>query len=152
VFRAAIWIVPIAWMSGHFRYSLIAAQHPRRDYRAALAGAGTTIVLTLLLVPPLRSLGAGLALLGGTIANAAAAHVLARGVVPHVALRGTMAPSATACLVCLLLGAILTPVAGEIVSTLAAVAALGAAALVVERHSARRFLHMLSGSSAHAST
>jgi hypothetical protein len=63
-----------------------------------------------------------------------------------------MAPSATACLVCLLLGAILTPVAGEIVSTLAAVAALGAAALVVERHSARRFLHRLSGSSAHAST
>jgi O-antigen/teichoic acid export membrane protein len=89
--RATIWIVPIAWMSGHIRYSLIAAGHPWRDCQAALAGAGTTIVLTLALVPFLQSTGAGLALVGGTAANAIAASWLARGVLPPLALGRIMA-------------------------------------------------------------
>jgi O-antigen/teichoic acid export membrane protein len=135
VLRAMIWVIPVAWLSGHVRYSLIAVNQAQRDLQAALVGAGTTIGLTLLLLP-WRSLGAGLALLGGTVANAAAAWTLSRGVLPAPPLRG-VAAGAGCCLACLALGLMLTPVAGEKTSAALAGLVIGVTALVAERDSVR---------------
>jgi O-antigen/teichoic acid export membrane protein len=132
-FRAAAWVIPTAWLSGHVRYSLIAAQQQQRDYQAALVGAFTTIALTIALVPFFRSTGAGLALLGGTIANAVAAWVLAIGVLPKLAYLRTISATLVSCAICLTLGFIATPLIGQLQATVLAGAGFAALAAFVER-------------------
>src|SRR5262249_4869630 len=91
--RIMMWVVPVAWMSGHVRYSLIAAGHARREYHAGLVGAVATILLSVLLAPAFRSVGTALALLGGTIANAVVAVWLSRGVLPDLSFRNSSSTS-----------------------------------------------------------
>lgn len=132
-FRAAAWVIPTAWLSGHIRYSLIAAQRQQLDYQAALAGTFTTIALTVALVPLLASTGAGLALLGGTLANAVTARVLSRGVLPKCAYLRTAAAPLASCAVCLILGFLLTPAVGASTATLVAGTGLAGIAAVAEK-------------------
>jgi O-antigen/teichoic acid export membrane protein len=139
-FRVMVWVIPIAWMSGHFRYSLIAVEQPRRDYQAALIGAGTTVGLTLMLLPILGGLGAALALVGGTLANALGAWALARGVLPPFPLRQSMVISALWCGIAIAIGLLLTPVVGSIQATAAAGTLFGIAAVISERETARSLL------------
>jgi O-antigen/teichoic acid export membrane protein len=133
VFRAAAWVIPTAWASGHIRYSLIAAQQQQKDYQAAIVGALTTIVLTIVLVPSLRSLGAGVALLGGTAANAVAAWLLARNVLPKCAYFTQLAPPFGSCAICLALGFATMPLLGVFPATVLAAAAFAACAAFAER-------------------
>jgi O-antigen/teichoic acid export membrane protein len=144
--QAAIWVVPVAWMSGHVRYSLIAAGRPGLDYRAGLVGAGTTIMLSVLLIPGLQSTGTGLALLGGTLANALAAWALGRRALPQFAFGASVGPSAACGVGCLGLGLLLRPIAGEVTATLAAALTLATVALAAERDTARQILGTLTGS------
>ena len=144
-FRAMIWVVPVAWLSGHIRYSLIAARHPEHEYRARLVGAGTTIVLTLILAPTLNSTGTALALLGGTIANAVAAWVLMRGVLPEGEYGKSMAASSLCCLAYLAVGLLATPTVGEVPATLVAGALMITTAAVAERHRIRDLAHVVLG-------
>ncbi|MGH9387713.1 MAG: oligosaccharide flippase family protein [Vicinamibacterales bacterium] len=132
-FRAAAWVIPTAWLSGHIRYSLIAAQQQQKDYHAALIGSFTTIGLTLLLVPFLRSTGAGLALLGGTIANAVAAWGLAIGVLPRCAYFRTVRTTLLCCVTCLTLGFIATPSVGALRATVLAATSFAGLAALAER-------------------
>jgi O-antigen/teichoic acid export membrane protein len=145
VLRALVWVIPIAWMSGHLRYSFIAADRPEKDYHAALAGAGATVLLTIALVPIWQSAGAAVALLGGIMANAAAARVLATGVLPRVAPGRHLLPSAACCAGCLALGFLLAPLAGDIAATLVAGGLLAGTALVVERQTARALAGVFAG-------
>lgn len=144
--RAIIWVIPIAWLSGHLRYSLIAAEHPRKDYHAALAGAATTVLLTLALVPSLHSLGAGIALLCGTVANAVAAWILARRTLPAFTAPRSAAQSAVWCLAAVVLGTLLTPVAGDVQSAGVAGGFFVIAAAIVERQNVSSLLHSVSAS------
>ena len=144
-FRAMIWVVPVSWMGGHIRYSLIAAQHPEREYRARLVGTATTIVLTLIFVPVYRSAGAAGALLGGTIANAVAAWAHARSVLPDCAYGSSLAPSSLCCLGCVAVGILLTPTIGEQPATVISSALFVAAALVLERERAPDLVRALAG-------
>jgi len=149
-FRLLIWVVPISWLSGHFRYSLIAARHPELEYRARLVGAGTTIGMTLALVPSLKSAGSALALLLGTIANAIAAWAFMRGVLPRGAFAKSMAASSLCCAVCLLVGFAAMPAIGQMPATLLAAAITTAAALAAERHELRDLLQTVFGGTARA--
>lgn len=144
-FRAMIWVVPVAWLSGHIRYSLIAARHPEHEYRARLVGAGTTIVLTLILAPSLKSTGTALALLAGTIANAVAAWVLMRGVLPDGEYGKGMAASSLCCFACLVFGLLATPAIGEVAAALAAGTLMITTAAVAERHRIRDLAHVVLG-------
>jgi O-antigen/teichoic acid export membrane protein len=145
-FRAMIWVVPIAWLGGHIRYSLIAARHPEREFQARLVGAVTTIVLTLVLAPTLKSTGTALALLGGAAANAVAAWVLMRGVLPDGEYGKSMATSSLCCVACLLVGLVATPAVGEIPAALLAGSLMAMTAVVVERQHVRDlFKLVLSG-------
>jgi O-antigen/teichoic acid export membrane protein len=146
VLQAAVWVVPVAWMSGHIRYSLIAAQQPGRDYRAGLIGAGTTILLSVLLIPALQSTGTGLALLGGAIANTVAAWALGRRVLPGFAFGSSVLPSAACGAACLTLGLLLSSMIGEVIATAAAAMTLAGVALVMERETAGAILSTLTGS------
>jgi PST family polysaccharide transporter len=137
VLRTMIWVVPIAWLSGHVRYSFIAADRPEKDYHAALIGAGSTVAFTLILVPVLQSLGAAIALLIGMSANALAARHLARRILPEVALARSVRASTLFCAGCLALGFALGPLVGEPAAALAAVLVFSAIALVMERERAR---------------
>ncbi len=145
--QTVLWIMPIAWLSGHIRYSLIAAQQPRRDYEAALIGAGTTVALTFLLIPGLGSLGAALGLVGGMVANGLAAWLMSRSVLPACAYVRPMARSSVTCGVCLALGLLLSIRMGETISTAIATTTFVSVALYAERASARTFVQSLFGSS-----
>jgi O-antigen/teichoic acid export membrane protein len=146
ILRTLIWVVPIAWMSGHLRYSFIAADRPEKDYHAALVGASTTVAATLVLVPAWQSLGAAAALLIGMTANAVAAGVLARGLLPEVSVLRSVRAGTIACAVCLAVGLGLAPLLGEAAATAAAVSLFLAAALVAERDRARALWRWQMGS------
>jgi O-antigen/teichoic acid export membrane protein len=148
VFQVAVWVLPVAWMSGHLRYSLVAAGYPVRDYLAGLIGASTTILLSVMLIPALQSTGTGLALLGGTIANAVAAWALAIRVLPRFAFVASVMPSIACGAGALALGTLVRPMLGELTATILAAAALIGVALVAERETAREILGALTGSNA----
>ncbi len=143
--QAAIWIIPVAWMSGHIRYSLIAAGCPQWDYRAGLIGAGTTIALSVLLIPSLRSGGTGVALLAGTVANGVAAWVFGRRILPPFRFATSVAASSACGLGCLAGGLVLIPMTGAIVAAGSAGSVLGVVALAVERDRALDVLRTLIG-------
>jgi O-antigen/teichoic acid export membrane protein len=132
--QAMIWVLPIAWMSGHWRYSFVAID-PRKDYAAALIGAGTAVALTVLLLP-LGGIAAAFGLLGGTAANAVAAWVLSRRALPPVDLRG-LATGFGCSAGSLVLGLAATPALGPLAAAGVAGTLLGGIALVVERERAR---------------
>ena len=138
--RILVWVVPVSWASGHLRYSFIASNQPSYDSRAALVGAAAALVLSLALAPALRSRGAALGLLGGVVANALAAGWFAHRVLPHVRAAASAMPATVVTAVCLVLGAILVPLAGDMLATLSAAALLMATALVIERHQWRPLL------------
>lgn len=140
VLRTLVWVVPVSWASGHLRYSFIASNQPVYDSRAAVVGAGSAVLLSLALVPTLRGHGAAIGLLGGVVANAVAAVWFARRVLPPVRALANASPAAIATAVCLGLGAILTPLAGDVRSTLGAAALLAITALRVERTAWRHVL------------
>jgi O-antigen/teichoic acid export membrane protein len=145
IFRVMIWVIPIAWASGHLRYSLIAAKHPRREFHASLVGAGTTIALTLILIPRLGGLGAGIALVGGTAANALAAWILARRTLPDFALARSLALPGVWCAIAMAIGVALSPIVGPIEATAAAAGLFGVAALIAERETATSLLRSFGG-------
>jgi O-antigen/teichoic acid export membrane protein len=62
VFRVLIWLIPLALVSGNYRYALIAYGHQRLEFIAAACGAGLTVVLSYLLIPRLGLRGAALAI------------------------------------------------------------------------------------------
>jgi len=62
-FQVLIWLVPLALMSGHYRYALIAYDKQRLEFATALCGAGVNVLLNLLLVRRYGGLGAAWALI-----------------------------------------------------------------------------------------
>jgi len=67
-FQIVIWMIPVAWFSGHFRFSLIAAGQQRWEVMVSVASALVTVTAALTLAPFFGSVGAALALLlGGTV-------------------------------------------------------------------------------------
>jgi len=92
-----------------------------------------------------RSLGAGLALLSGTLMTTVVAVLLARPLLPAFELRRSLAASALCGLGCLILGMILSPVVGEIAATSVAVSVLTAVAIYAEYDTAKDLLRGLAG-------
>lgn len=63
VFAALVWLLWLALVSGHYRYTLIAAGRQRLELLTALCGAGSCIALNAALVPLWGLFGAVVALL-----------------------------------------------------------------------------------------
>jgi len=102
-FQIAIWMIPVTWFSGHFRFSLIASGHQRYEFLACAAGGATTIAAALIAVPLAGAPGAAVALLLGGIVNAALAGLAMHRLIGFVRLTPAAAP-ALSCAAAALIG------------------------------------------------
>jgi O-antigen/teichoic acid export membrane protein len=68
-FQIAVWMIPVAWFSGHFRFSLIAAGQQWWEFVVSLVTAVVTIGLGFWLVSSYEAAGAATALLAGGVVN-----------------------------------------------------------------------------------
>ena len=73
-----IWTVPMMFLAGHVRWSLILAHAEVEVFRSQVVGLVTVVVLGLALVPPHAETGAALAALGGNFGVWIGSYALAR--------------------------------------------------------------------------
>jgi O-antigen/teichoic acid export membrane protein len=106
-FQIAIWMIPIAWFSGHFRFSLIAAGHQNLEFLACAAGGLTTIVAAFFLVRTNGANGATAALVAGGAVNMVLAGYAMFKVIGPIRLTPAVAPVAS-CAVAGTIGVVLT--------------------------------------------
>jgi len=64
-----IWLIPIAMLSGHYRYSLIACNLQSLEFLCTAISAVVSITLGFLLIPVLGALGAAVGLLAANLVN-----------------------------------------------------------------------------------
>lgn len=92
-----VWMVPVAMLSGHYRYTLIAANLQRRLLGAAGAGAAVAVLASLALVPRIGALGAAMSLLAACAVEFAVAYAFVlRGVGRFPFLPALIRPAAAA--------------------------------------------------------
>jgi O-antigen/teichoic acid export membrane protein len=109
-----IWMVPICWLSGHFRYSLIATGHQRQEFLGAAVASITTLGLAALLVPRWLSVGGAAALVAGGLANAVATGYAVRQYVGTLRVVPAIAVPVAGCVACVLVGHALGEMTGAI--------------------------------------
>jgi len=73
-----IWAVPVALVSGHYRFALIACDHERLELRGNAIGAAVAVGLGLLLIPSRGALSAALALVVSALVVLVLAHAAVR--------------------------------------------------------------------------
>jgi O-antigen/teichoic acid export membrane protein len=111
-FQVVIWMIPVAWFSGHFRFSLIAAGHQRWEFVVSAATAVVTVAAAFTYVRTYGSTGAAAALLTGGVVNAVLAHIAMTRYVGGVAILSRMRP-------------VLVTTAGSLAAGIAAAIVLG---------------------------
>ena len=117
--RIIVWMIPVTWLSGHFRFSLIVSGHQRFEFLAsAVAGVGTA-ALAFLGARYYGAEGAAAALLAGGIINAVVSGGAMYVLIGSVGLTPALAPL----LVCLssigiglAAGRLLGPIAGAVIA------------------------------------
>ena len=72
-----IWTVPVMFLAGHARWSLILEHNEIEVFRSQVVGLITVVVLGLLLVPRYAEIGAAAAALGGNMGVWVSSYVLA---------------------------------------------------------------------------
>lgn len=128
--QIVVWMIPLAWFSGHFRYSLIAAGEQRWEFYALAATVAVTVSSAWALSPGLGAVGAAISLVAGGLINGALAWLaVARRVGTLDA--GSAVGSVVCCLLCLLTGFAVGSMAGTYVG---AATALGCYVVVAARH------------------
>lgn len=94
-FVVLVWILPVAMLSGHYRYILIAYNHQNWLLRSTVIAAGVAVAMAFALVPRYKGLGAACALLVANVVNLALAYFWVRkSVVDLPLLRPLSAPLA----------------------------------------------------------
>lgn len=91
-FQIVIWVIPVTWFSGHFRFSLIAAGHQRREFGVSVATAIVTVIGAVVLGSQWGSVGSAAALLAGGIVNAILAVVVSHHTLGAVPLGTALVP------------------------------------------------------------
>ena len=118
-FQVAIWMIPVAWFSGHFRFSLIAAGQQRWEFAASAGSAIVTVTSALVLGRTYGSFGAAIALLSGGIANTVLAMIASHRFIGPVPLAAGTLPALAATAVCLAIGFFVTAAAGAFAGAIA---------------------------------
>jgi O-antigen/teichoic acid export membrane protein len=138
-FQIAIWMIPVAWFSGHFRFSLIAAGQQRWEFAASAVTAVVTVASAIGLGYIYGSVGGAVALLAGGIVNAAVAVAASHRQIGRVDLlpyTRTVLMTTTGTFV---LGFSVSAVAGALAGTIAACLVF----LAVAVRQANDFVHVL---------
>ena len=79
-----VWVLPVAMLSGHHRYILIAYNHQRRLLLATSVSAAVAVILAFALIPWYKGPGAAWALLIANLVNFGLAYFLVRKLVEEV--------------------------------------------------------------------
>lgn len=119
-FQIVIWMIPVAWFSGHFRFSLVAAGRQRWEFGVSAASACVTVTCALVLGYYQGSVGAAAALLAGGVANAVLAVVAATRYVGRVPILVSVIPTLIATFACLAAGLALAALVGVLGGTVVA--------------------------------
>jgi O-antigen/teichoic acid export membrane protein len=90
-FSILIWMLPVAMLSGHHRYILIAYNHQKRLFLCTALAAAAAVVFGLILVPLYGGPGAAWALLIAITVNFALAYISVRQLVFEVPVHRQMA-------------------------------------------------------------
>lgn len=85
-FRVLIWLIPLALMSGHYRYVLIAYNRQRLEFLSAACGAGLNVLLSLCLIPSYGLLGAAWALISSEVLIWSLAYYFVRRTITDIPL------------------------------------------------------------------
>ena len=125
-FQIVVWMIPVAWISGHFRFSLIAAGRQDQDFVASSSGALTAVTLAAVLAPGSGAPGVAAALMSAGLVNACVSGLAMRRLIGPVRVAGILPGLATG-LVTVVGGVLL---AGRIGSLLASVVACSLYVLV----------------------
>jgi len=112
--QIVIWMIPLAWFSGHFRYSLIAAGEQRWEFGALAATVVVTLICAWMTAPSLGAVGAAISLVvGGAINGLLAWLAVARRVGTFDAATAVTS-SVVACIVCVASGFAIAAAAGAL--------------------------------------
>ena len=129
-FQIVIWMIPLTWFSGHFRFSLIAAGQQRWEFAVSGATAAVTVLTALVCVPFLGSVGAAAALLVGGVANTILAVAAAHRHVGSVEILPAIGRAGLATIASLAIGVVGTAIGGTLTGTVAACMVFVALALM----------------------
>jgi PST family polysaccharide transporter len=102
-FQLAVWMIPVTWLSGHFRFSLIVHGRQDLEFRASAVAGVTTALLAFGGARLYDAPGAAAALLIGGIVNAFVAWTAMHTAIGGVRL-STAAPAVLTCLASILIG------------------------------------------------
>jgi len=119
-FQIAMWMIPVAWFSGHFRFSLIASGHQRLEFLASAAAAVVTVAGAYAGARLHGASAAAVALLAGGIVNTAVAGWAMYRVIGPVRLTPTLAPILS-CVAAGVIGLVVTQFAEPTIGAAAAV-------------------------------
>jgi O-antigen/teichoic acid export membrane protein len=72
--KILVWVLPIALLSGHYRYVLIAFNRQRDEFFSSAYAAATSIVLGFILIPKYSTHGAAITLLAAAVVNLIVAY------------------------------------------------------------------------------
>jgi O-antigen/teichoic acid export membrane protein len=121
-FQIVIWMIPIAWLSGHFRFSLIVSGHQHLEFAASAVAGLVTAIAAVFGARAYGAPGAASALLAGGVVNAIVSGILMRRVIGSVRV-GAALPAFLTCLGSILIGLTASWVAGRIAGAALACAA-----------------------------
>ena len=102
-FQIVIWMIPVTWLSGHFRYSLIAGGRQDLDFAASASAAVTTVVLAVILGRTHGAPGVAAALLAAGLVNAGVAGSAMLRAIGTIRL-GAATPALVTCAASILIG------------------------------------------------
>lgn len=119
-FQIVIWMIPVAWFSGHFRFSLIAAGQQRWEFGVSAASAVVTVTAALVLGYYKGSVGAAAALLLGGVVNMVLAVVASRRYIGPIPLMPSIGPVLLSTAISLVVGTGVMAIGGVLAGTAAA--------------------------------
>ena len=102
-FSILVWMLPVAMLSGHHRYILIAYNHQKTLLRCTAYSAAVAVLLGFALVPFYRGPGAAWALLIALLLNLALVYISVRRLVVEVPVHRQLAAPLTALAVSVIL-------------------------------------------------
>lgn len=83
-FMVIIWMIPIAFLSGHYHYTLIAYNQQKYEFVSYACGAVVGMVVGLLLIPRFSTLGAGFSLITAGIVSWIMAFFFVKHKICHI--------------------------------------------------------------------
>jgi O-antigen/teichoic acid export membrane protein len=128
-FQIAVWMIPLTWLSGHFRFSLIAAGQQKWEFAVSTATAVATVGFGLVLGRRFGSSGAAAALVAGGVVNTVLSAVASRRFIGAVSVGGSLWQVCAAIVLGLAVGAVTHAYFGAIAGAAASSLVYGAIAL-----------------------